>query len=74
MIGRICTAVIATTLVSSLSGQNAEAKDYHHHHHKHHHRHARFDSHAPGWATGPKGYGYRTWNGRDWTWDYNRHR
>ena len=51
-------------------------------HHEHEGEHARehgeheghhHDGHSAGWANGPGGYGYRYWNGSDWTWDYKRH-
>ncbi len=37
------------------------------------HRHGT-GRHVAGWATGPRGYGYRYWNGGTWVWDYKRHR
>ena len=38
------------------------------------HRDVRRGGYNAGWATGPGGYGYRTWNGTKWVWDYNRRR
>lgn len=55
----------------------AEAGHEAHHEHDGEHRHGEHegrhhDAHAAGWANGPGGYGYRYWNGTDWTWDYKR--